>query len=125
MDNFTEKAKEDFECYEPLRPAPQLTVTKISTYTIYLYTFITVKTALQLNRLSRTGQTAVTIRSLLELFLVNKYKTHQISKSIVLQQITYSDSGGTQSQHCKKIHFRILTKLYCSICWPFCNENSK
>ena len=53
-----------FECLQPLRPAPQLTVTKISTYTIYLYVFITVKTAPQLNRLSCTDQTAVTIRSL-------------------------------------------------------------
>ena len=52
-----------FECYEPSRSAPQLTVIKISTYIIYLYVFITVKTALQLNRLSRTAQTAVTIRS--------------------------------------------------------------
>ena len=43
------------------RPVPQLTVTKISTYTIYLYIFITVKTAPQLNRLFRTAQTAVTI----------------------------------------------------------------
>ena len=40
-----------FECYELLYPAPQLTITKISTYIIYLYVFISVKTALQLNRL--------------------------------------------------------------------------
>ena len=33
---------------------PQLTVTKISIYTLYLYIFITVRTAPQLNRLSRT-----------------------------------------------------------------------
>ena len=32
-------------------------------YTIYLYVFITVQTAPQLNRLSRTVQTPVTIRS--------------------------------------------------------------
>ena len=34
--------KSGFECYKPSRPVPQLTVTKISTYTIYLYVFITV-----------------------------------------------------------------------------------
>ena len=52
-----------FECLQPPRPTPQLTVTKISTYTIYIYVFITVKTAPHVNRLSRTAQTAVTIRS--------------------------------------------------------------
>ena len=44
-----------FECLQPLRYAPQLTVTKIFTYIIYLYVFITVKIVPQLNRLSRTA----------------------------------------------------------------------
>ena len=47
------------------RPTPQLTVTKIYIYTIYLYVFITVKIVSKLNRLSRTAQTAVTIQKLL------------------------------------------------------------
>ena len=59
---FVWKKNIGFECYEPLHSAPQLTVTIIFTYIIYLYVFITVKTALQLNRLSRTVQTAVTIQ---------------------------------------------------------------
>ena len=45
-------------------PALQLKLTKFFAYIIYLYIFITVKTAPQLNRLSRTAQTAVTIRNL-------------------------------------------------------------
>ena len=40
-----------FECFNPPRIAP---LTKIFTYTIYLYVFITVRTASQLNRLFRT-----------------------------------------------------------------------
>ena len=56
-----------FECYEPLCSALQLTVTKIFTYIIYLYVFISVKTAPQLNRLSRIAQTVVTIRRALVL----------------------------------------------------------
>ena len=46
----------------PARTA--VNVRKIFIYTLYLYIFITVKTAPHLNRLSRTAQPAVTIRSL-------------------------------------------------------------
>ena len=63
IQNFS-VGQSDFECYEPSCSAPRLTVTKISTYSIYLYVIITVKTAPQLNRLFRTAQTVITIRSL-------------------------------------------------------------
>ena len=44
FDIIREVESSGFECLKPLRATPQLTVTKIFAYTIYLYVFITVKT---------------------------------------------------------------------------------
>ena len=53
-----------FEWWPLSHPTPHLTVTKISTYNIHIYIFITVRTTPQLNCLSRTVQTAVTNHNL-------------------------------------------------------------
>ena len=80
-----------FECLQPPRSASQLTVTKISIYTIYLYVFITVKTAPQLNCLSRTAQTAVTIRN--HMLIGNKgvisITSFKIRTAVVLSFVTF------------------------------------
>lgn len=62
-----------FECFQPPRTLPQLIVTKISRYTIYLYVFITVRTAPQLNRFSYTAQSVDTIQNFRRLFLGGGY----------------------------------------------------
>ena len=63
----------------------QLIITKISTYTIYLYVFITVKIASQSNRLSYTAQTVVTIQNLYFEILVTRLTILRSSLTSIFQ----------------------------------------